>query len=707
MELVSNNDLTIFLDPSTNPFVLSNLNAQTNYDIYLRANCGVNSGDDASLWLGPIAIETACGEFTAAYFYDVEQQNTGTVEDCWTSNSSANNGSYFWTPLYSPQYDTETGPYQAKSGNLFFASYPYNNASLGDVTAVYSPLINIASLNVPVLDFYTFMHGTNLGNLHVDILNNSIWTYDVLVITGEQQTTARDLCQEQLVNLSNFEEKIQIRFRAIAGGNGLNEIDIDDIGVIEMPSCPNPTNLEISTITDTSIDLNWLSNGVETNWEVEYGEVGFTQGNGTLVLATVNPFTLNGLTPVTNYDIYLRANCGITPENDASNWVGPVAVKTLANFCNGDHFYDSGGPNQNHRDNENEITVISPISSDYVTVNFLDFDLETCCDRLSIYDGPDVNAPFLGAFTGSSLPGTFTSTHPTVALTFYFTSDGSVTGRGWDAEVTCFSESCPVPTNTTVSSIEADQVTVNWEAGSTENSWEIEYGFSNFTQGNGTTIQAANNTHILSDLTPGSVYSYYLRAICGNPPGDDDSQWVGPFSFTTSCDALVAPFYENFSAFSTPNCWSEIGGEPWNFNLNGEYAAASAGDGSPIGTTNYAWIDGSYPNGENQISKLRTPWVDISNLSAPALKFSLFSVNYESGTYNTFKVFVNDDIGSHIELYSVQESTDGWKVYEAELGDLNLSSKIQIEFLIHENSPSNSYLNDILIDEVHINEQSN
>ena len=691
---------------TVNPFTLNGLTPVTNYDIYLRANCGITPGNDDSNWLGPIAIETPCGEFTAPYFYDVEQQNTGTVEDCWTSNPPTYNGSYFWGPLYSYQYDTETGPYQAKSGNLFFASYPYNGASSGDVTELYSPVINIASLNVPVLDFYTFMHGTNVGSLHVDILNNGVWTDDVLVIIGEQQTTARDLWQEQLVNLSNFEEKIQIRFRAIAGGNGLNEIDIDDIGVIEMPTCPNPTNFEISTITDTSIDLNWLSNGVETTWELEYGEAGFIQGNGIKTLVTSNSFTLDNLGTQTSYEIYLRAICGASPGDDDSNWVGPVAVETLANFCNGDHFYDSGGPNQNHRDNENEITVISPISNDYVTVNFLDFDLESCCDRLSIYDGPDVNSPVLGTFTGSSLPGPFTSTHSTGALTFYFTSDSSVTGRGWDAEVTCFSESCPVPTNTTVSNIEADQVTVNWEAGSAENSWEIEYGLSNFTQGNGTTIEALNNIHTLTDLTPSNIYSYYLREICGNSPGDDDSQWVGPFSFTTSCDVLVAPFYENFTAFSTPNCWSEIGGEPWNFNLNGEYAAASAGDGSPIGTTNYAWVDGSYPNGENQISKLKTPWVDISNLSAPALQFSLFSVNDESETYNTFKVFVNDDLGSRIELYSVQESTDGWKVYEAELGNLNLSSKIQIEFFIHENSPSNSYLNDILIDEVQINEQS-
>jgi hypothetical protein len=304
------------------------------------------------------------------------------------------------------------------------------------------------------------------------------------------------------------------------------------------------------------------------------------------------------------------------------------------------------------------------------------------------------------------LPGTFTSTHSTGTLTFHFTSDGSVTGRGWDAEVTCVSESCPTPANTTVSNIEGNQATINWEAGGTENNWEIEYGLLNFTPGNGTLIEASNNTHTLPDLTPGNTYSYYLRAICGNSPGEDDSQWIGPFIFTTSCDVIVAPFYENFSQFSTPTCWSESGSEPWNFNVNADYEAATAGDNTPSGATNYAWIDGSYPNGENQISNLRTPWIDIANLSEPAISFSLFSFNTSDNTYNTFKVFIHDDTGFSSELLMVQESTEGWKIYNFNLSNLGISDKVQIEFVVQENSPGSPYFNDILIDEIKVDEES-
>ena len=688
---------------TSNPFTLNGLTPVTNYDIYVRANCGTTPGTDDSLWVGPISIETPCGKFTAPYFYDVEQQTSGIVEDCWTSNPPTHTGNYYWLPRYSYQYDTQTGPYQAKSGNLFFASNTY--ASAGDVTELYTPFIDIASLNVPVLDFYTFMHGSNVGSLHVDILDNGSWTTDVLVINGEQQTDARDLWQEQLVPLSTFGDTIQVRFRAIAGGYNLNEIDIDDISVIEMPSCPNPTNFEVSNITASSVDLNWTSNGNETNWEIEYGTVGFTNGNGTTVNATTNPFILSNLNSQTNYDIYLRANCGTTPGTDDSLWVGPISAQTLGNYCNGDHFYDSGGANGNYQNNENKTTVIAPLFGDYVTVNFLEFNLEGCCDRLTIYDGPDVTAPSLGYFSGSNLPGTFTSTHTTGALTFHFSSDGSITRSGWNAEVTCVSISCPPPTNAIVSNITATQVTIDWLIGGTENSWEIEYGYGNFNQGNGTTIQTSNNSQILTNLAAGTGYSYYLRANCGTSPGDNDSQWIGPFNFTTSCGVVSAPLYENFSGFSRPNCWEEFGFEPWNFNTYADFEASTAGDHTPSRTTNYAWIDGSPPSGNSHMSRLRTPWLDISNLADPAMSFSLFSVNTLDNFHNTFKVVVYDFNGARVELLMVQQSTDGWKTYVLDFSNLAITDVIQIEFVVLENSPGFSEFNDILIDEIKVNER--
>src|SRR5690606_6022221 len=96
-------------------------------------------------------------------------------------------------------------------------------------------------------------------------------------------------------------------------------------------------------------------------------------------------------------------------------------------------FFDSGGPTGSYSNNENQTTTFFPdTAGDAITVTFTQFDLEFA-DDLYVYDGPDVTSPLLGVFNGTTVPGPFTSSHTTGALTFVFDSDGSVTYEGWEA----------------------------------------------------------------------------------------------------------------------------------------------------------------------------------------------------------------------------------------------------------------------------------
>jgi subtilase family serine protease len=54
-----------------------------------------------------------------------------------------------------------------------------------------------------------------------------------------------------------------------------------------------------------------------------------------------------------------------------------------------------------------------------------------------VYDGTTTAAPLLGSYTGNQLPLPLTATNAAGALTVEFTSDGSVTGLGFDATVSC------------------------------------------------------------------------------------------------------------------------------------------------------------------------------------------------------------------------------------------------------------------------------
>ncbi len=80
-------------------------------------------------------------------------------------------------------------------------------------------------------------------------------------------------------------------------------------------------------------------------------------------------------------------------------------------------------------------------------VAFSFFNTELNYDFLTIFNGPSSSSPILGQYSGSSLPPTFTSTHPSGALSFRFLSDNSEIRIGWDAQLSCI---FPTPVITTL-----------------------------------------------------------------------------------------------------------------------------------------------------------------------------------------------------------------------------------------------------------------
>ncbi len=91
-------------------------------------------------------------------------------------------------------------------------------------------------------------------------------------------------------------------------------------------TCEAPTDFVTSNETDSTVVLMWTSTA--TLWNIEYGEVGFTQGTGTTVSGVnANPYVLNGLTAETDYDVYIQTDCGT---KDVSNWSDVITFTTEA-----------------------------------------------------------------------------------------------------------------------------------------------------------------------------------------------------------------------------------------------------------------------------------------------------------------------------------------------------------------------------------------
>ncbi len=214
-------------------------------------------------------------------------------------------------------------------------------------------------------------------------------------------------------------------------------------------TCPAPTAVTVTEITQNSALVSWTSNGEETEWSIEYGPAGFEQGEGEVVDGIEETeFLLEGLENTTAYDVYVIAVCA---EDDLS-------LSASASFdteigCGGT-FYDNGGPEGDYLPNSNEVYVICPENEgDYVTVTFNSFHTETNWDGIYVFDGDDITAPMIasdnaagfgpmtqpGAYWGTDIPGPFepSEDNETGCITIQFLSDGFVQFAGFEATVSC------------------------------------------------------------------------------------------------------------------------------------------------------------------------------------------------------------------------------------------------------------------------------
>ena len=324
-----------------------------------------------------------------------------------------------------------------------------------------------------------------------------------------------------------------------------------------LASCITPENLALVEVTETTVTLSWfeMNSPSATDWGIEYGLSGFTQGTGTTLSVTSNVTTISNLIAGTEYDVYVRAVCDV---NDSSLWSNGLSFTTSfpPPACNG-VFFDTGGTSNNYLDDENYTITITPDNvGEVVTVNFTFFNVESGYDGLMIYDGLDTSYPLIssgsnynrpqcpnGAWTGNSdfAPTSITSTDNSGALTFVFTSDFTINRDGWEANVTCeVSNSCLRPVNFLVDGVTEDTVTLYWDEINNPQvtEWELEYGLSGFVQGTGTIITATSNLITISGLTHSTHYEVYVRSICDV---NENSYWSLVLPFTTDSEPVIPP----------------------------------------------------------------------------------------------------------------------------------------------------------------------
>lgn len=732
------------LNVSSNPYTITGLSSNTSYDWYIRENCG--PGDVSSWVMGP-SFTTPCNAFTAPYFSDFESDALDSPPSCWTEYETYTNG------FVEVEDFTGTGAPFAGSQALYIYSSSSFTAGTDTLMAISPQFSDLTA-----------------GDKRIRFQANSDLVSQLVVGTmssNDPTGTFTPLYTTSFAVADTYEE-ITVELTTANGYNGTDEyiglmhdlggtfdyIRIDDFTYETIPACNNPSSLAVDTSTQTSVSLTWVNGGTETAWQIEYGPAGFTQGTGSSINASSNPYTVTGLMPATGYDFYLRADCG----TDQSPWIGPLSVATGFNAASGVSC-TSGTPTvifSEEFDNNNagwtgnigtsggnwkipDGSTSSGTGADnaYSGANYMNYeasggsigsivspaiDLTTAQGEaelsfwmhaygaamgdLNIGIGTSASGPFSPVFFHSGQIQT-TGSAPWVNVginlnsyigqTIYvqFTMSNYSTFTS-DMSIDLFEVStcvnCLPPSNATTSNITANSVDLAWTAASAS-SWDIEYGPSGFSQGSGTTINVSTNPYTLSGLTAATDYDWYVRENCG--PGDE-SNWIAGASFTTLCDAYSLPYTEDFeNGGSIPNCWSQGAGnsENWNF---GQGSAATYGPTSGFGGSGYyAWLDDSSPH--NTDASIETPQLDLSGSTWPGLEFMLWSEDH-SGNERQFILHVDIDAGSgwtNLAKFDVENT--GWEQMRLSLNGYQ-GQTVKLRFLGEE--VGTGFQEDIAIDNI-------
>lgn len=512
----------------SNPHTLTGLSANTTYDYYVQEDCGGST----SAFSGPFTFTTSCSVFNAPFTESFDgptwfgaNSNTGNMIDpCWSSNPDVSQGSepFKWIPDNNGP-GSGNGPLVDNSGTGNFMYVEASSSSTGDVAFLMTPSINLNPLTVPELRFWYHRFSTNLADLTVEISNDNGATWDsVFALVGQVQTSSSAPWLEAIVDITTYaNDTVIVRFRA-DGFGCCGDQAIDDISILNAPTCPAPSNLNAANITDVTADLDWTTGGA-TNWQIQWDTTGFALGTGNIMAASSNPFTLMGLTAATTYDYYVRDSCGL---GDVSVWVGPFTFTTAAcaapctytinmfdsfgdGWNGGSVDIDMGGIVTNHT-----FTTGSSASSTFsvcdgltltVTYNSGSFDSEVSYDIVDAFGN-----------------------------TIFSQAQGAAVGLVHTDTGNCTPPACVPPSNMTVSNITDMTADLGWTAGGSMN-WDVQIVPAG--SGLGTTwISTTTNPYLATGLTPNTSYDFYVRDSCA---AGDVSIWIGPMNFTTTCSPFV------------------------------------------------------------------------------------------------------------------------------------------------------------------------
>ncbi len=221
--------------------------------------------------------------------------------------------------------------------------------------------------------------------------------------------------------------------------------------------------------------------------------------------------------------------------------------------------------------------------------------------------------------------------------------------------------SCFTPTDLTVSGVTTTSATLNWVSDGSQFMIEIQgSGVPQGTQGAGGYVIGDVTPYPLTSvtlldpdtgagvLTPNTSYDFWVVNVCAGA----NSEYAGPFTFTTECDAVTAfPYAQGFEDLE---CWTNDNpSAAWQIG-NG---VGTANPGSVTEGSSAVFFNSYGYQSTTGLSTLMSPSIDLSALTVPNLTFDFVDVGTSPGS-DVVEVVVEN--GSGAVVVSTLDQPQEW-----------------------------------------------
>ncbi len=314
-------DTTTVEGITENPYMLTDLTAETVYGARVRSACG-------SAWSSSVSFEPTAklvigsGTATSGYLptntnYDYSfTQQIYTVEELGEAGLIESIDFYMTsTSAYTRNLDV----YMVLTDKNAFESTS-DWIAVTDADMVFSGEVAFAPQSwttITLTDPFIYDGTQNLAIIVDD--NTNVWS--------SRSFRTFTTSAQQALYMYQDNNDLPITY----SGDGTRTTSKNQIRILknELGDCMKPTGFTASEVTAHSVELSWVENGSSESWYIYYMD---GQNGEQSVEVTENPYTLEGLTPETTYEAFVIPSCGVEyddPDNSlTSTWIEFTTLAT-------------------------------------------------------------------------------------------------------------------------------------------------------------------------------------------------------------------------------------------------------------------------------------------------------------------------------------------------------------------------------------------